>query len=398
MAPDGPVSSVRVMNRVSPCHASGARSTAREQPRSLEEPTLIASFPPAIRQNPYQRLLYDGLVEQGFAVERENRLKLDWLVRRRGHVRFLHFHWLQGYYSWGEGRGALALALSWLRLALFGMRLMVAHVLGYRIVWTIHQIYPHELTNRWLDGFAARLMARASHLLIAHDQATANRAESELGLRSGSVEIVRHGSYVGVYPSGRPRDVVREELGLSDRAFVFLAFGHVRAYKDVDLLLEAFAATRQTSPEAALVVAGAPLDGDAAAMIEAAAAADARIHPLLEFIPDDRVHELFAAADVAVLARGDGGTSGALILALSLGVPVIAARTPTYRDLVGDTGAGALFPVGDAGALAAELEGAVAEGHTAAWKRRATALARAGDLRWDETSAATAALFREAGS
>ena len=359
---------------------------------------MIASFPPAIRQNPYQRLLYDSLVEEGFAVERGNRLKLGWLVRRRGHVQFLHFHWLQGYYSWGDGRGALALTLSWLRLALFAARLMVARVLGYRIVWTIHQVYPHELTNRWLDGFAARLMARTSHVLIAHDQATASRAESELGLPSGSVEIVRHGSYIGVYPSGRPRDVVRQELGVSDRAFVFLSFGHVRAYKDVDLLLEAFAATRQASPDAALVVAGAPLDGDAAEMVEAAAEDDARIHPLLEFIPDDRVHELFAAADVAVLARGDGGTSGALILALSLGLPVIAARTPTYRELVGANGAGAFFPVGDARALATELEGAVAEGHTAAWARRATALARARALRWDETSAATAALFREAGT
>ena len=53
----------------------------------------------------------------------------------------------------------------------------------------------------------------------------------------------------------------------------------------------------------------------------AAAAADERIKPLLEFIPDERVSELFAASDAAVCPRQDGGTSGALILALSMGVP-----------------------------------------------------------------------------
>jgi beta-1,4-mannosyltransferase len=125
------------------------------------------------------------------------------------------------------------------RLWLYGSRLLAARPLGYRIVWTIHQVYPHERGDRRLDRRGARLLARLSHHLIAHDAATAEAARAELGLSSRSIDLVPHASYVGVYPSGRSRGSVREQLGLDDER-VFLSFGTLRAYKQLDLLLEAF--------------------------------------------------------------------------------------------------------------------------------------------------------------
>ncbi len=60
----------------------------------------IASFPPAIPQNPYQRLLYDHLSMRGLELVDRAELKLPWLWRNRGKVRALHFHWPQSYYLW----------------------------------------------------------------------------------------------------------------------------------------------------------------------------------------------------------------------------------------------------------------------------------------------------------
>jgi hypothetical protein len=31
---------------------------------------------------------------------------------------------------------------------MFGLRLAAARGLGYRIVWTVHQVYPHETESR----------------------------------------------------------------------------------------------------------------------------------------------------------------------------------------------------------------------------------------------------------
>ncbi len=237
------------MTPVSPRQGTEVRPRVGTELRLASKPPVrIASFPPVIDENPYQRLLYGGLASYGYELERDNRFKIGWLIRRRGRRTILHFHWLQGYYTYaGPTRGVITTMLSWARLFLFGGRLLVARALGFRIVWTVHQVYPHESKNRTLDRVASFAMSRASSILLVHDSETAARARRELGLDRERVSVVGHGSYVGVYPTGRPRDVVREELGLETGTFVFLAFGHVRAYKDIELLVDAFSATRTVS-------------------------------------------------------------------------------------------------------------------------------------------------------
>jgi len=86
-----------------------------------------------------------------------------------------------------------------------------------------------------------------------------------------------------------------------------------------------------------------------AAELDEAAERDCRIRFLPRFVRDERVANFFAAADVAVVPRRDGGTSGSLILALSFGVPVVAADRATYRELMADGEAGWLFEPGDPG-------------------------------------------------
>jgi glycosyltransferase involved in cell wall biosynthesis len=351
----------------------------------------IASFPPFLEANPYRSLLYRELGERGFPLVPTLRLRLRWLWRERRSVGFLHFHWPEGYWRHDRGRESLRIPLSHVRLWLYGSRLLAARALGYRIVWTIHQVYPHERGDRRLDRQGARLLARLSHHLIAHDAATAEAARAELGVRSRSIEILPHASYVGVYPSGRSRRSVREELGLGDDQFVFLSFGNLRAYKRLDLLLEAFQAS--SLPRAALVVAGEASDPAEGERVLAAAGADPRVRPLLGRVDDERVAELHAASDVAVLTRSDSGTSGALVLALSLGVPVIAARTRIAEEQTGGGRAGWLFEPDDAGSLRSALEdAAAAEPGTLAAKGTA-GLDSAARLSWPAIGEQTAGLL-----
>jgi glycosyltransferase involved in cell wall biosynthesis len=341
---------------------------------------------PLIPQNPYQRLLYQQLAGLGVPLEAEAQLRVGWLLRSRNRIAAIHIHWPQGLY---RHHGRAAAALSWVRLALLAVRLGAARLLGYRILWTVHQLYPHEQRHGALDRAASRLLASAAHSLLVHDAVTAARV-CELRGTARKVSRVPHGSYVGVYPPGRCRGKVRAELGLQSSTVVFLAFGHVRGYKDLDILLDGFAEAR--IDDAALVVAGLPLDGPAAALVAERAAEDPRIVPLLEFVPDERVAELFGAVDAAVVSRGDGGTSGALILALSLGTPVVVADSPSYSELIGHGRAGWLFAGGDPSALARALEVAAADpdGIDA---RVCGARKAAGTLSWAEAARVTSALI-----
>jgi glycosyltransferase involved in cell wall biosynthesis len=284
--------------------------------------------------------------------------------------------------------------VDWAYLALFAARLSAARVLGFRIAWTIHQVYPHDRRPCLLDRLGARLLARAASVLIAHDRATAEQARAELGRAAADVFVVPHGSYEGVYVARRSREETRRALGVPAGRTMFLHLGDLRGYKDLGRLFAAFA--RADVSDAALVVAGTPEDDEAAARLQSAAERDARIVLHLTFVPEHQVAELYAAADVAVVARSDGGTSGSLILALSMGAPVVAADRPAYRELVGEERAGWLFQPERTDSLRDALERA---GRATSAERTAKAEEagrRAARLDWNEIGSTTAALFRAA--
>src|SRR4051794_5702068 len=316
--------------------------------------THIVAFP-LVPQNPYQALLYEALRPLGFTVG-EGDMHLRWLLRNRRRAQVLHFHWPQ---SWYVHRPQPAGPLTWIKLALFALQLGIARMLGYRIAWTIHEVFPLNPAAPWVDRAGSRMLARASHVLLANDHETAEQARKELGKAADGIEVVPHPSYSGAYPAGRSRAEVRAELGIPESAFVFLLFGHVTAYKRIDKFLAAFAAAGVE--DAALVIAGLNQHEPSAQAVRDAAAADPRVKPLLEFIPDERVAELFGASDAAIAPRQDGGTTGALVLALSLGVPVVAAEVPTYTRVTDGETAAYLYTAWDETSMAKALRAAAAD-------------------------------------
>jgi glycosyltransferase involved in cell wall biosynthesis len=335
-----------------------ARRRRRRLTRTAAPRRRVAPFP-ANDPNPYLRLLYGHLGRFGVEAVPEPELTLLWLWRSRRSVAFLHFHWNTHYhYERGGTHPWLVPLQSTIGVGGFAARLTVARALGYRIVWTIHELYPHESRNRRVDRRAGRALVRLSDLLIAHDAPTAEQVRAELGV-SRDIEIVPHPSYVGAYPRGRTRAEVRAQLGLEPSTFVFIVFGHVRAYKELALVLEAFVGLEHA--DAALIVAGISWDAHSRAAVSSAAQRDPRIRPLVGFVPEHRVAELLGASDAAVSARGDGGTSGSILLALSESLPVVAARCPAYAALIGDDTAGWLFEPGSALSLRTALGRAAAD-------------------------------------
>src|SRR5690606_28321688 len=78
-----------------------------------------------------------------------------------------------------------------------------------------------------------------------------------------------------------------------------------------------------------------------------------RITILKGYVEDEDVARLFAAADYALFPYRRISTSGALLLALTYGVPVIAPRIPALVGLLQDGREGLVFDPGDPAALAA---------------------------------------------
>jgi beta-1,4-mannosyltransferase len=187
--------------------------------------------------------------------------------------------------------------------------------------------------------------------------------------------VLPHPNYLGAYPAARgTRAQERARLGLPEHAFVYLVFGQVRRYKRVPEVVRAFRAA--SDPSARLVVAGAAHDDALRAEVEAARGDDVRVLLRLSAVSDDEVAGLHAAADAAVLHYRDVFSSGALLLALSFGLPVAGPRGTTLTELCRGEAAVTYAPGGLERAL-----GDLRIGDPAARRAAALATARAYDWR-----------------
>jgi glycosyltransferase involved in cell wall biosynthesis len=335
--------------------ASAPRATPGEVSGELgSRASRIACLPGLTTTTPYQALLYDALSREGFELEQGLRFRVSDLRRARRRVRYLHFHWQHFFYDYRGPTRPTAEVSAWLKVAVFAVRLLAARALGYRLVWTIHQLQPHHVRSGRRDRAAAVVLAATCHALIALDLATAQAAKRRLRPFAGKVVVTPQGPYSSAYPAGRTRETVRAELGLAPTTLTLLAFGTLRDNKNLLRLCDAFQAAQLE--DAALVIAGRPWNNELAQELAAHAKADPRIRVIAEYVPSDRVSELFAAADLAVVARTDGGTSGVVVLTLSLGVPLLVADLPAARALTADGQSGWFFEPREEHGLRAALE------------------------------------------
>ena len=150
----------------------------------------------------------------------------------------------------------------------------------------------------------------------------------------------------------RPRDAVREELGI--RGFAILFLGRLVPIKGADVLIDAVAGSAGTTA----LIAG---DGPARAELERRGRTGGVDVRFLGAVDEPRRAELLAACDaVAVPSRvlRDGRHEGmplVVLEAMFAGAPVVASASGGIAEIVRDNETGLLVPPGDATALAAAL-------------------------------------------
>jgi glycosyltransferase involved in cell wall biosynthesis len=285
-------------------------------------------------QNPYQRLLYGEMRPLGVRVSYLGELTPSHSInlallpaelavwRARG-VRLIHVHWIYGFGLPLTPRFPVLRRLSQLW---FGAWLRAARMLGMRLVWTMHNVLPHEQV--FADDTAARrALVAASALVIAHSQEALGDLAA-LGAVPARSTVIPHGPLVPAGPAAALRTP-----GSGDGPRRFLFFGQVHEYKGVEELLAAFA-TLPADLGARLIVAG-QCDDPALRTRLAALAGDCggRAELRLDRVPDEQVSPLLAAADVVVLPYRRITTSGSAMLALAHGRPLIVPDVAALAGL-----------------------------------------------------------------
>ena len=331
----------------------------------------------------YLTLLAGALERGGVEVITPDVAEL-WRLGWNRSVDVVHLHWLEFIAPSAPG-GMAGQARTVIRHARLVALLAWLRIRGIALVWTVHNLHPHEPVRPRLESLLSLAVSRICHTLVAHSAYARDRITERWG-RGVEVAVIPHGNYLGLFtPTCATRDELREAMAIPGDAYVFLAFGQVRPYKRLPDLVTAFRALR--GADVRLLIVGKPVVAKEARRLHEAADADGRVLLDLREVPDAEVSALHACADAAVLAYRDVFSSGALLLALSFGLPVVAPDVGTAAELLVD-GAGELFaPEG----LTAALE-SMRRADQDARGRAAVAVARR--YEWDRVGSETGALYR----
>jgi glycosyltransferase involved in cell wall biosynthesis len=343
-------------------------------------PLRVALIPaPGRDAHPYINLLTAAYTDLGVEFVQPKRVGPGLAGRNRPDL--VHLHWVEYLVRAPGGRARTAARNASLHAGLLSWR---ARRVG--IVWTVHNLRPHEEKNPWLENAAMHATARLAHRLIAHSEHARERVREVYG-EGRKIEVIPIGDFSGPYPDPRRgRDELRAALGIDPRSFTFLVFGQVRRYKRVPETIEAFRALDR--PDLSMLVAGSAPDPAEQAAVERAAAGDPRVVLRMGFVPDDEVAELHLATDAAVLGYRELFSSGALLLALSLGLPAVV---PAHGSALEVAKPPALEPF-EEGALSKALD-AISRGDGESRRRASREAAKAAD--WRRISQRTVELYRE---
>ncbi|MBP2708083.1 glycosyltransferase family 4 protein [Microbispora sp. RL4-1S] len=211
------------------------------------------------------------------------------------------------------------------------------------IVATFHASYER---SRAMSVAAPMLQSALEKITgrIAVSDAARRTLVEHLG---GDAVLIPNGVAVGRYAEGAPLP------GWGPDGDVIGFLGRMdEPRKGLGVLLEAFGRLAAERPRLRLLVAG---PGDADEALERVPAPYRDRVGLLGMVSETDKVRAYHSVDI-FCAPNLGGESFGIVLteAMSAGAPILASDIPAFRRVLGDGQAGALFPTGDPGALAAE--------------------------------------------
>ncbi len=235
--------------------------------------------------------------------------------------------------------------------------LLLLRLLGVSIVYTAHNILPHE--GNGIDSLLRYIVYKSSGAIIVHSESTKKRLMQAFKFCGDKTRVIPHGNF-DIYLPDNPISKLdaRSRLSLAESDNVILFFGYIREYKGLGLLLDAFEIASMADGHLKLIIAGAARTGELAERyqkrINTMRARDKMVFHC-QFIPQEDVPLYFTASDLVVLPYKHIDHSGIVHLAYSFKRPVIATRVGDFEDVIEHEKSGYIAEPNDALQLASTI-------------------------------------------
>jgi glycosyltransferase involved in cell wall biosynthesis len=259
--------------------------------------------------------------------------------------------WYDPLSWWRAGhaaRGDDLLVLPWVTpVQAPAYRVVVGAARPTPAVAIVHNPVPHE--QRPFDQALTRAVLRRLRGAVVHAEASV-----------AALRRIAPGLPVAAVPHPPNLQVAATELPPAP-PYRLLFFGFVRPYKGLDVAFEALAKVVSKGLDVELVVAGEFWGSIEPWQRQLAALGIARrVRLRAGYVPDAEVGDLLAASHLVLAPYRHATQSGIVPIAASAGRAVVATAVGGLAEQVADGVNGVLAPPGDADALAAAIERALA--------------------------------------
>lgn len=293
--------------------------------------------------NPYLYLFYNELRKYNIYCNDIIQFSKDWLKKNNKNLNILHFHWPERIWRYGrftENVRSIIFLQNYLRFS---------KKLHYKIIWTVHNILPHE-DPTLLDKLGQSVIVKNADLLITHSACALNDVEEIYHPRCQSV-IMPHGNYKNIYPEPRDRDSIVRKFNLDPKLPIFCCIGYIKRYKGFLLACEAFA---ELDNKAQLVVGGLMCDNMDAYRKLIARSQNITLIP--RSLTEQEFSDIISVSEAVILPYQKITSSGVLLAAWSMGRAVIASNLPFFKEMIPKgSNFGFLFKKGDKNDLALKV-------------------------------------------
>ena len=210
----------------------------------------------------------------------------------------------------------------------------------------VHNMMPHEPSV--LDKLFAPYFVKSQNGFVALSESVVKDIE-QIAKANANAKASPHPIY-DHYGERMAKAEACKALGLDPKKEYMLFFGLVRAYKGLDLLLDAFGKVKDQLPDLQLIIAGEFYEHEDKyrAQIEANGLKE-RVVLRNEFIPDADLRKYFGAADLIVQPYKSATQSGVTQVAFHFEKPMLVTNVGGLAEIVPDHQMGyACEPTADA--------------------------------------------------
>jgi beta-1,4-mannosyltransferase len=284
------------------------------------------------RHGAYTDPLYQGMEEKGISVK-SGQFSFAWVKNKVARGDIVHIHWPS--YGYPDKGSIWHIALGFFKFCLL---LSFIKLKGARLWWTAHNLLPHEPCRfPIVDKLGRHVVIFFSDKIFVHGEEAKAVLSQNFHRVTGKTSSLPHGHWIGYYGDLADKQQAKLALGIAAYKHVFLLFGQLKPYKNVEGLIRAFALLNRE--DCLLLIAGRFTDPDYQQGIVELISTQPNIRLDAGFIDDDKVPYYFASADAMCMPYTEILTSGTAMLSMSYGRPIISINKGYLRDvIIPDTG------------------------------------------------------------